>query len=74
MQVQIGQRLKKFYYDSPLMLYRTLRSLNPSPYMYFYNFCDIQIVGTSPEILVRSENITDKEKIIKSKQKLLFVH
>jgi len=57
MQVQIGQRLKKSYVDSPLMLYRALRSLNPSPYMYFYNFGDMQIVGASPEILVRNETI-----------------
>lgn len=55
MQVQIGQRIKKPYVDSPLMLYRALRSLNPSPYMYFYNFGDLQIVGASPEILVRNE-------------------
>ena len=57
MQVQIGQRLRKSYVDSPLMLYRALRSLNPSPYMYFYNFGDMQIVGASPEILVRNETI-----------------
>lgn len=55
MQVQIGQRLVKPYRDAPLSLYRALRSLNPSPYMYFYNFGDFQIVGASPEILVRQE-------------------
>jgi anthranilate synthase component 1 len=55
MQVQIGQRIRKPYVDSPLSLYRALRSLNPSPYMYFYNFGDMQIVGASPEILVRNE-------------------
>ena len=55
MQVQIGQRLRKPYVDSPLTLYRALRSINPSPYMYFYNFGDMQIVGASPEILVRNE-------------------
>ena len=37
MQVQIGQRLKKRYTESPLSLYRALRSLNPSPYMYYYD-------------------------------------
>ena len=57
MQVQIGQRIKKPYVDSPLTLYRALRSLNPSPYMYFYNFGDMQIVGASPEILVRNETL-----------------
>lgn len=58
MQVQIGQRIKKPYVDSPLSLYRALRSLNPSPYMYFYNFGDMQIVGASPEILVRNETVS----------------
>ena len=55
MQVQVGQRIRKPYVDSPLSLYRALRSLNPSPYLYFYNFGDMQIVGSSPEILVRNE-------------------
>jgi anthranilate synthase component 1 len=62
MQVQIGQRIKKPYVDSPLTLYRALRSLNPSPYMYFYNFGDMQIVGSSPEILVRNETLNDGNK------------
>jgi anthranilate synthase component 1 len=62
MQVQIGQRLAKPYVDSPLSLYRALRSLNPSPYMYFYNFGDMQIVGASPEILVRNETVSDGSK------------
>ncbi|MGE5622726.1 MAG: anthranilate synthase component I, partial [Bacillota bacterium] len=62
MQVQVGQRLKKAYVDSPLSLYRALRSLNPSPYMYFYNFGDMQIVGASPEILVRNEQTSDGRK------------
>jgi anthranilate synthase component 1 len=38
MQVQVGQRIKKRYTESPLSLYRALRSLNPSPYMYYYHF------------------------------------
>ncbi|EHR69234.1 anthranilate synthase component I [Burkholderiales bacterium JOSHI_001] len=58
MQVQVGQRLKKRYTESPLSLYRALRSLNPSPYMYFYDFGGFQIVGASPEILVRHEHVT----------------
>lgn len=62
MQVQVGQRLKKPYVDSPLSLYRALRSLNPSPYMYFYNFGDMQIVGASPEILVRNEQIPGNKR------------
>lgn len=44
------------------MLYRALCSLNPSPYMYFYNFGDMQIVGPSSEILVRNESIADGRK------------
>ena len=63
MQVQIGQRLKKRYTESPLSLYRALRSLNPSPYMYFYDLGDFQIVGASPEILVRHERTADGDKI-----------
>ena len=57
MQVQVGQRIKKRYTQSPLSLYRALRSLNPSPYMYFYNFGDFHVVGASPEILVRQETL-----------------
>ena len=63
MQVQIGQRLKKRYTESPLSLYRALRSLNPSPYMYFYDMGDFQIVGASPEILVRHEHTPDGDTV-----------
>jgi anthranilate synthase component I len=59
MQVVIGQRLRKRYTESPLSLYRALRSLNPSPYMYFYDMGEFQIVGASPEILVREERLPD---------------
>jgi len=55
-EVQIGQRIKQPFSDSPLTLYRALRSLNPSPYMYYYDFGDFQVVGASPEILVRQES------------------
>ncbi len=70
MQVQIGQRIKKPYVDSPLMLYRSLRSLNPSPYMYFYNFGDMQIVGSSPEILVRNEQTSAATAASEAKRKV----
>jgi anthranilate synthase component 1 len=63
MQVQVGQRLRKRYAESPLSLYRALRSINPSPYMYFYNFGDFQVVGSSPEILVRQEAVSGGEKV-----------
>ena len=55
MQVQIGQRIKKPYVDSPLSLYRALRSINPSPYMFYLNCGDFQLVGSSPEVHVRCE-------------------
>ena len=63
MQVQVGQRIHKRYTESPLALYRALRSLNPSPYMYYYHFGDFQVVGASPEILVRQEKVEEGEKI-----------
>ena len=63
MQVQIGQRLHKRYTESPLSLYRALRSLNPSPYMYFYDMGGFQIVGASPEILVRHEHTPEGDKV-----------
>jgi anthranilate synthase component I len=58
MQVVISQRLSIPYAASPLDLYRALRCLNPSPYMYFLNLDDFYIVGSSPEILVRLEDDT----------------
>ena len=63
MQVQIGQRIRKPFRDSPLSLYRALRSLNPSPYMYFYHFGDFHVVGASPEILVRHERTAAGTKV-----------
>ena len=63
MQVQVGQRIKKRYTESPLSLYRALRSLNPSPYMYYYHFGDFHVVGASPEILVRQEQTAEGQKI-----------
>ena len=59
MQVQVGQRISKPYKAEPIALYRALRALNPSPYMYFYDLGDFQIVGASPEILVREEHSGD---------------
>jgi anthranilate synthase component I len=63
MQVQIGQRLQKRFTESPLSLYRALRSLNPSPYMYFYDMGEFQVVGASPEILVRQEHTPEGDKV-----------
>jgi anthranilate synthase component 1 len=56
MQVVLSQRMSIPYTAPPLDLYRALRCLNPSPYMFFLNLSDFHIVGSSPEILVRLED------------------
>ncbi|CDI03077.1 anthranilate synthase component I [Candidatus Competibacter denitrificans Run_A_D11] len=56
MQVVPSQRLSAPFKAPPLDLYRALRGLNPSPYMYFLNLGDVHIVGSSPEILTRLED------------------
>jgi len=58
MQIVISQRMSQPYAGSPMSLYRALRSVNPSPYMFYFDFADFQIVGSSPEILVRLDNGT----------------
>ncbi|MDA8225354.1 MAG: anthranilate synthase component I [Betaproteobacteria bacterium] len=58
MQVVLSQRMSRDFHASPLTLYRALRSLNPSPYMFYYDMGDFHIVGASPEILVRLEDGT----------------
>jgi anthranilate synthase component 1 len=62
MQVVLSQRMSKPYAASPLALYRALRTLNPSPYMFYFNFEDFHVVGASPEILVRLEH-QDGERV-----------
>lgn len=56
MQVVLSQRLSIPFDASPINLYRALRNLNPSPYLYFLDLGDHQVVGSSPEILARLEN------------------
>lgn len=56
MQVVLSQRLSIPFHARPLDLYRALRSLNPSPYMYYLDLGDFHIVGSSPEILVRVDD------------------
>jgi len=56
MQVVLSQRLSKDFSAEPINLYRALRCLNPSPYMYFMNLDDHHVVGSSPEILARFED------------------
>ena len=55
MQVVLSQRMSVPFHATPLSLYRSLRALNPSPYMFYFNLEDFHIVGASPEILVRLE-------------------
>tara|TARA_X000000950_G_scaffold285064_2_gene389789 strand:- start:46863 stop:48368 length:1506 start_codon:yes stop_codon:yes gene_type:complete len=56
-QVVISRVFKKKIFDKPISIYRALRFLNPSPYLFYINFKNFQIVGSSPEVLVR---LTDK--------------
>lgn len=58
MQVVLSQRMSQHFPASPLSLYRALRSINPSPYMFYYDMGDHHVVGSSPEILVRLEHNT----------------
>ncbi|MBI5437652.1 MAG: anthranilate synthase component I [Nitrosomonadales bacterium] len=58
MQVVLSQRMAQPFPASPLSLYRALRSVNPSPYMFYYDMGDHHVVGASPEILVRLEHNT----------------
>ncbi|MFA5779645.1 MAG: anthranilate synthase component I [Elusimicrobiota bacterium] len=55
-QTVLSQRLEATFSGEPFEIYRALRILNPSPYMYYFNLPDVKIIGASPEILVRLEN------------------
>ena len=63
MQVVLSQRMSKPFAASPLALYRALRTLNPSPYMFYFNFDSFHVVGASPEILVRLEEDGGEHKV-----------
>ena len=56
MQVVCSQRMSIPFTADPVALYRSIRQLNPSPYMYYLNLHDFHIVGSSPEILARLED------------------
>jgi anthranilate synthase component 1 len=58
MQVVLSQRMSQPFNASPLALYRALRGLNPSPYMFYFDLGGFHVVGASPEILVRLEGET----------------
>ncbi|MFK0735049.1 MAG: anthranilate synthase component I [Gloeotrichia echinulata GP01] len=62
-QVVISQRLSTEYTGDPFALYRSLRQINPSPYMAFFNLLDWQIIGSSPEVMVKAERDADGEII-----------
>ena len=55
-QAQIGRRLEKTLHADPFDVYRALRSINPSPYMFYLDFGDTKLIGASPEILVGEQN------------------
>ena len=55
-QVVLSQRMSKPFAAHPVALYRAIRSLNPSPYLFNFNFDDFHVVGASPEILVRLQD------------------
>lgn len=56
MQVVLSQRMSKPFTAHPLALYRAIRSLNPSPYLFNFHFDDFHVIGASPEILVQSQD------------------
>jgi len=56
MQVVLSQRLSKKFEGNPIDMYEALRDMNPSPYMYYLDMDDFQIIGSSPEILVKLED------------------
>ena len=56
LQVVVSQRMSVDFKAAPIDLYRALRCFNPTPYMYFFNFGDFHVVGSSPEVLVRVED------------------
>ncbi len=55
-QAQIGRRLSKTLYADPFDVYRALRSINPSPYMFYLDFGETKLVGASPEVLVSEQS------------------
>ena len=55
-QVVLSQRFKRNIKSKPFNIYRALRSINPSPYMFYLNFGNLKLIGSSPEIMVRCED------------------
>jgi anthranilate synthase component 1 len=65
-QVVLSQRLTTPYQGDPFALYRSLRLINPSPYMAYLHFRDWQIIGSSPEVMVKAENLGDPARPLRA--------
>jgi anthranilate synthase component 1 len=63
-QVVLSQRLTTEFKGEPFSLYRSLRVVNPSPYMAFFNFKDWQLIGSSPEIMVKAEVVDQVSRTV----------
>jgi anthranilate synthase component I len=55
-QVVLSQRIEQSFEGDPLLFYRLLRTINPSPYLFYLDFGDFQLAGSSPEVMVRKED------------------
>ncbi len=62
-QLVLSQRLETRVFQQPFELYRSLRMVNPSPYMAFFDFGDWQLIGSSPEVMVKAEPCSNNEGI-----------
>jgi anthranilate synthase component I len=63
-QVVLSQRLSAEYTGDPFSLYRSLRLINPSPYMAYFQFRDWQIIGSSPEVMVKADLHADQQTVV----------
>ncbi|MDX2129185.1 MAG: anthranilate synthase component I [Chloroherpetonaceae bacterium] len=66
-QVQLSQRLSRTLNARPFDVYRSLRTINPSPYLYFFEMGKVQIIGSSPELLVSVERDESGERIVQTR-------
>lgn len=66
-QVQISQRLERKLNTRPFDVYRVLRTINPSPYLFYYDLGETQIVGSSPELLVKVEKNANGERVVETR-------
>ncbi len=63
-QVQVSQRLQRSLHSKPFDVYRMLRTINPSPYLYYFDMGDFHIIGSSPELLVKVGANTEGRRIV----------